>query len=488
MQHSMIEGRMQTCFRSGGDAIQHQWGQDSSPEEVKQILTEQDFGEQERRSDIDDDSQFPSLTAEEEAERKHDRERRAYIEVEEEEFANELAESFQERVKEKANKRQKQKEKEKREVEYAGQSASEAMVKNMVRKTAKEEVSRAAKSMAKTMARNAMNSVTNAVHHEVMSDVQHELPRQLPDELLRVGNSWRPKKAPKSSSVQHLARTAPRDEVQREDEHVQTRMRDQHAKPLNKDIVPIQHVSKHDRERDHPITHHTSRSTPSDKSRGNSVSDLSKTSREVHEETKHEDVTQRKDVKVKQMMAQISKLQATLKTMPKSNIRSSSDSKNSNAAEKTDKAKADAISPHASQDDLIMESDRKTVVKMNPTSKREHSAAVKNSRVMPPLPKAIEDMPPVHQKLVASRKVQGKPTEKQPKVEGDMDDSDPDPEGDADAEETAEMSNSSEITLLTYGLWIFVGALIVGLMSTIVYCACQGPRDRPWGMPRKRQY
>lgn len=37
-------------------------------------------------------------------------------------------------------------------------------------------------------------------------------------------------------------------------------------------------------------------------------------------------------------------------------------------------------------------------------------------------------------------------------------------------------------------IWIALGALVLGFASVVLYCACQQPRDRPWGMPPKRQY
>jgi hypothetical protein len=42
--------------------------------------------------------------------------------------------------------------------------------------------------------------------------------------------------------------------------------------------------------------------------------------------------------------------------------------------------------------------------------------------------------------------------------------------------------------IVEYSLLGTGGALLLGLCGTIAYCACKQPRDRPWGMPPKRQY
>jgi hypothetical protein len=54
--------------------------------------------------------------------------------------------------------------------------------------------------------------------------------------------------------------------------------------------------------------------------------------------------------------------------------------------------------------------------------------------------------------------------------------------------EGGENEQQAEYTLIAYAIWGSVGALVLGIFSTIVYCACQQPRDRPWGMPPKRQF
>lgn len=58
---------------------------------------------------------------------------------------------------------------------------------------------------------------------------------------------------------------------------------------------------------------------------------------------------------------------------------------------------------------------------------------------------------------------------------------DPSMEGEENEEE-------AEYDLIAYAIWGSVGALVVGLLTTVVYCACQQPRDRPWGMPPKRVF
>lgn len=52
----------------------------------------------------------------------------------------------------------------------------------------------------------------------------------------------------------------------------------------------------------------------------------------------------------------------------------------------------------------------------------------------------------------------------------------------------AETESDAEVSLLQYALWISLGALVVGCFGTVLYFACQQPRDRPHGMPRKRNY
>lgn len=49
-------------------------------------------------------------------------------------------------------------------------------------------------------------------------------------------------------------------------------------------------------------------------------------------------------------------------------------------------------------------------------------------------------------------------------------------------------STEAEYTIVYYVLWGSVGALVIGLLGSLMYCVLQGPRDRPWNMPPKRQY
>jgi len=51
-----------------------------------------------------------------------------------------------------------------------------------------------------------------------------------------------------------------------------------------------------------------------------------------------------------------------------------------------------------------------------------------------------------------------------------------------------ENKDDAEWSIIEYSIWGTVGALVVGLCGVIIYCACKQPRDRPWGLPPKRQF
>merc|ERR1711939_1143222 len=77
-----------------------------------------------------------------------------------------------------------------------------------------------------------------------------------------------------------------------------------------------------------------------------------------------------------------------------------------------------------------------------------------------------------------------KPLEKPITVEEEAPAEEPTP--DIVDEEGGETQTQAVYDIVTYLMWSSVGALLIGLLGTVVYCACQGPRDRPWGMPPKR--
>lgn len=56
---------------------------------------------------------------------------------------------------------------------------------------------------------------------------------------------------------------------------------------------------------------------------------------------------------------------------------------------------------------------------------------------------------------------------------------------DGGEEETA---SDAEYGIMYYALWGSLGAFVIGILGTVIYCAIQAPRDRPWGMPPKRNY
>lgn len=71
--------------------------------------------------------------------------------------------------------------------------------------------------------------------------------------------------------------------------------------------------------------------------------------------------------------------------------------------------------------------------------------------------------------------------EKSAEKQLDEDDAD-----EAGGEEGVETETEADWGLVSYAIWGSVGALMAGLCGTVIYCACQQPRDRPWGMPPKR--
>lgn len=75
------------------------------------------------------------------------------------------------------------------------------------------------------------------------------------------------------------------------------------------------------------------------------------------------------------------------------------------------------------------------------------------------------------------------------KISKDQEDADSTEEKEIEADEDIETTSSeADYNIVYYLLWVSVGALAVGLCGSLMYCVFQGPRDRPWGMPPKRQY
>jgi len=140
---------------------------------------------------------------------------------------------------------------------------------------------------------------------------------------------------------------------------------------------------------------------------------------------------------------------------------------------------------------LIMEDDSTSTAEVAPKAhvqKAAHPAAStaskkqpQSARVAPQPPQQVAE--PAKEPSVVDvvpEKPQGGPVEV---------DAEPTPSDDEQPViEGAENEEQAETDLIAYAIWGSVGALVVGIFSTIVYCACQQPRDRPWGMPPKRQF
>lgn len=140
---------------------------------------------------------------------------------------------------------------------------------------------------------------------------------------------------------------------------------------------------------------------------------------------------------------------------------------------------------------LIMEDDSTSTAEVSSKAhvqKAAHSAAntaakkkPKSARVAPQSPQQVAE--PAKEPSVVDV-VPEKPLDGPVKV-----DAEPTPSDDEEPViEGAENEEQAETDLIAYAIWGSVGALVVGIFSTIVYCACQQPRDRPWGMPPKRQF
>jgi len=54
--------------------------------------------------------------------------------------------------------------------------------------------------------------------------------------------------------------------------------------------------------------------------------------------------------------------------------------------------------------------------------------------------------------------------------------------------EEEETATEAEYGIMYYAVWGSLGAFVIGILGTVIYCAIQAPRDRPWGMPPKRNY
>lgn len=158
----------------------------------------------------------------------------------------------------------------------------------------------------------------------------------------------------------------------------------------------------------------------------------------VAESVKKQKTQAKRDPEIKAMMAQIAKLKATL----------------------SEKSKPKAQQAKVEADDLL--------AKVEADNLLATGAQMKIQRVAPKVPDPAATVPE-DTSVVKQLSSQDKTIEAE--------------EG-GEAETQAEAENH----LLYYAIWGSVGALVVGLFATVIYCACQQPRDRPWGMPPKRQY
>lgn len=192
------------------------------------------------------------------------------------------------------------------------------------------------------------------------------------------------------------------------------------------------------------------------------------------------DAAANRDPVVKRLVRKIARLQRTLK---KTTTSQQPESATANANQAAQPAYEEAV-----VDPLIMETDSAT------TEKPQIAVEPKKARiVVSQKPKSARVVAPPAQPMASSP---AEPAEEEPSVVDIVPEKPlrepvqveekptvaPEPIIEGENEEEA------EVNLIAYALWGSVGALVVGLLGTVVYCACQQPRDRPWGMPPKRQF